>query len=105
MKHDKVYDIKLTFFQGPVRLLFDSYRADHSRAITLVDARDGEPVGIATVCVEGSNLAPNEVLIKSWSENDGMQQELRRLGIIGEVKRAVPTGFVSATVHDLLVNK
>lgn len=97
-------DVKLKHFQGPAFIIFDTYMADSSPHLQLISSRDYEPLAVCTTCVEGSNLQDKEVCIKSWSANEGMEEELIRLGIIGPRKRVVPAGFAEATVHDLLIN-
>ena len=98
----KTYHIKTMYYTGKVKIIKMKYAEDNSIALQLVDAEDGEPVARATVCLRHSALAPNEVLLRGWSENEGLPEELERLGIVGPVKRFIPTGFVEATVHDLL---
>lgn len=79
----------------------------HPHAITLSGAPTepyaGEPIATATVYIEGAKLAPDEVCIKSWSKNSTMVEALQKAGIIGPTLRLVPTGFVTASVHKLLV--
>lgn len=100
-----IYTLQLPWYRGKVRLTFEEYHRDKSLVMQFTCARTGEPIATPTVCVPGSNLEPLEVCIKSWSENEGMMEELQRLGIIGPLKRLVATGWVMASVHDLLVSK
>jgi hypothetical protein len=99
------YKFNLHYHKGPAELVFSKYAADGSTAIQLYDPRDKEPIACATVCLVAYNIKPEagEVIIKSWSENEGMAGEMQRLGIIGPAKRTVPAGYCEATVHDLLV--
>ena len=78
--------------------------AGGSTAIYLVDAVDGEPVATATVNVEGvsENLPPSEVLIKDYSENEGMMDALVAAGLACDTGRRVPTGYVTVPVARLL---
>lgn len=94
------FKLNARYIKGNVTLKFDRYALDNSLALMLMRP-DGQTAARATVYVRGSNLKEGEVLIKSWSENEGMAEELERLGIIGPVKRHVPTGHVQATVHNL----
>lgn len=73
------------------------------RALMLIDAVDGSPIAKATVNIPEQPLAKNEVFIKGWSENEGMQAVLIKAGVIGPEKRRVPTGFAEATVHECLL--
>ena len=78
--------------------------AGGSKAIYLVDAADGEPVATATVNVEGvsEKLPDREVLIKDYSENEGMLEALARAGLVEDTGRRVRTGYVAVPVARLL---
>jgi hypothetical protein len=56
--------------------------------VTLVDAENGEEYLTATVNIMGSNLAPDEVLIKDYSENEGIYKALLKGFYIGIRKQA-----------------
>lgn len=99
------YTIKTPYYEGTVTLRWDKYMSDGTPALLLVETKMHEPVATASVSIAGSNLQPKEILIKGWSENDGIPQELIRLGIIGPVKRVVSSGYVAATVHDILIER
>lgn len=72
------------------------------KAMKLFDSKNGMPILIATVDLP-VHLEEDEILIKNWSENEGVLEELQRLGLIGEVLEEVPTGFVKAHKVKLLV--
>ena len=78
--------------------------AGGARAIYLVDAADGEPVATATVNVEGVSevLPETEVLIKNYSENEGMLNALVEARLVEDTGRRVPTGYVTVPVVRLL---
>ncbi len=99
------YKLQLPWYRGKVELEFNKYHVDKSTVMQFYCVRTREPIATATVCVAGSNLEENEVCIKSWSENEGMMEELQRLGIIGPLKRMVATGWVMTSVYALLVSK
>jgi hypothetical protein len=61
-------------------------------------------IAVATVNLPDVDLAPDEVIIKNWSENEGMLETLHNEDIIGPVLRIVKTGFVEAYVCQLLIN-
>jgi hypothetical protein len=71
-------------------------------ALELIDAEDGMSVATASVNIPEASLKDDEILIKSWSENEGMTNVLIKAGIIGPAIGQVPTGFVHATKHKLL---
>jgi hypothetical protein len=72
-------------------------------AITLFDLEDGEPVSTATVAVRDS-IGSNEVVIKDYSENEGMLEVLQKAGVVSEPKRVISSGYVDLFVCDLLVD-
>lgn len=73
---------------------------DGTPAIDIL-TEDGEPYVRLTVCVPGTKLAPNEFLVKDWSENLPTFNRLQALGLIKPTGRTVPTGFVQAKVCTL----
>jgi hypothetical protein len=56
----------------------------------------------ATVALE-QLPAEGHVFIKDWSENSGMLASLQAAGVIGDVVRVIPTGFVVAHEVPLLM--
>ena len=81
--------------------------AGGATAIYLVDTADGEPVATATVNVEGvsEKLPASEVLIKDYSENEGMMDALIAAGLVRDTGRRVPTGYVTVPVARLLYGR
>lgn len=73
---------------------------DGTPAIDIL-TEDGEPDLRLTVCVPGTKLAPNEFLVKDWTENAPTYALLVSLGVIKPTGRTVPTGFVQAKVCTL----
>jgi hypothetical protein len=71
-------------------------------AIRLIDSRDGDTIAVATVNLPNEKLNDNEVIIKDYSENEGILQSLQSASIISEPLRYVETGFVTCPVCTLL---
>jgi hypothetical protein len=71
--------------------------------IALIVRQDGHDYGIATVAVEGAKLHPDEVIIKDWGENMGIEAALRECGVIGPPLRFIRTGY--AIAHVCLLNR
>ena len=71
-------------------------------AILLIDAGDGERVAVATVNVPECPLAPDEILIKDYSENKGMAEWLNATGIVQLTGQEVPVGLTKAVKAKLL---
>lgn len=56
--------------------------------------------GKLTVNVAGQVLASDEVAIKTWSENEGVEKDLLLAGVIeGPVLRRIPSGFVEIPIY------
>ncbi len=62
-----------------------------------IGSADG-PVAIMSVRVPGTFLEDGEFLIKNWSENAQIFEELVAKGVLVPTGRTVPTGFVEAVV-------
>ena len=73
-------------------------------ALELVSARNNESLYVATVNVPEVVLQPNQLLIKNWSENEGILQFLIDNKIVSRSKQLVKVGagFVSADIVELL---
>lgn len=70
-------------------------------ALQLFDAKDMEPVATATVNLPDAPLEEYEVLIKDYSENEGMVDALVKAGLVTDTTKRVPTGFAAASVCQL----
>lgn len=71
-------------------------------AINLDDAYDDMPVATATVNVHDEELSRDEVIIKDYSENQGMLEFITR-NSIGMFVRTIVTGHVACPVVKLLM--
>lgn len=74
------------------------YSNNNRTALLLIDAEDGEPVATATVNLPEVEMAPGEVAIKNWSENEGMVEVLVQAGVIEPPHREIALGYVIAPV-------
>ena len=80
-----------------------SHYFNYNVRLQLMDIDDGMPVATATVNTE-QVLANNEVLIKDYSENEGLYQALIDSHVIHPGHRTIKTGHVDVQVC-YLVNK
>lgn len=83
-------------------LKFGKYRNDRL-VIELIDAKDESPALVATVNLPNVNLGDKEIIIKDYSENEGVLKALQEKKIVGPIKRNIPTGWVLVPVVDLLI--
>lgn len=93
-------DFQVEFKDWKCHTLIDRYPNDRL-AITLQDKEGGSPVARATVNLPNTSLDGDEVIIKDWSENEGMVTALREANVIEEVSFEVETGYVTAKVCKL----
>jgi hypothetical protein len=66
--------------------------------LTVVDAMTGEPLLTVTTNIPGYRPEPGYVVIKDWSENEGVLAALFQAGIIGAAESVVPAGYCKAFV-------
>jgi hypothetical protein len=71
---------------------FGNY-AQGGTAVWLIDDETGEPVTNVTSWIPG--LAPDEIAIKNYSENEGMLNAFLATGLINPPHRHIHSGFVS----------
>ncbi len=86
-----------------LRLVLDSYKGG-ARAIRVVhdDEELGEePYGVLTVNLPGTALGEDEILVKTWSENEPFRAPALASGLFEDTGRRVPTGFVAAEIWRL----
>lgn len=67
-------------------------------ALELIDAEDGETVMVATVNIPDAMIEKDELIIKNYSENEGVLEALQKEGIVGPIIKTVRTGFVTCPV-------
>jgi hypothetical protein len=72
-------------------------------ALILEDPEDGERIEVATINIPEEFLSKNEVIIKDYSENEGMLDTLMKAGIISGPKRYVESGYIKAPICELLI--
>ena len=84
-------------------ILKKGYYSNGRIAIQLIDAKDHSLVAVATVNLPDVELNPGEIIIKNYSENEGMLNVLYDAKIIGPVLRMVKTGFVECPIVQLLI--
>lgn len=72
----------------------------HARGFTRYDcvSETGEPWGTLSKILPGVKLAPGEVLIKTYSENEPFRQPLLDSGLFEDTGRRVPSGFINLEV-------
>jgi hypothetical protein len=86
---------KLTAHEQSYNVTIELNKYSNGRtAIQLNDTLSGEPYTTATVNIDHVLLADNEVLIKDYSENEGMLDFLIKNNIVTPTPNGVQSGFV-----------
>ena len=86
-----------------VELVLGTYADDGSIAMMFVDEVQ-QPVLTATVCLSGSGAPEtpeNHVWLKTWSENDGVDDWLEDANIVSLTGKVHPCGYAVAELAEL----
>jgi len=90
------------FYKGKLcELQLDYYTDTGNKSIRLIDILDGSAVAKATTNVEGVKLPANEVMIKDYTENEGMLKALQNSEVVGQTLYTVHSGFEDIPVVTL----
>jgi hypothetical protein len=92
----------IRFNEWDCRLRFNRYTGNDRLAILLV-TEDGEPLLTATVNVPCYPLEDDEVMIKSYAENDGVLECLTDVGVIAPTGKTLEVGHAIAHVCRFLM--
>lgn len=100
----KLESMPVTFKGETLVAFFGKMYSNRRRAIELVDSM-GLPYAKATVNIPEAELEDDEVLIKNWSENEGISEMLQSEGITEDTGKRVPTGGhgCEAEIHKFLL--
>lgn len=79
------------------------YRSNDRICIELTNVETGEPVAIATVNIPNYDLIAGHVLIKDYSENEGIAEILVHAKVIEPTIEVINTGFVTVKLYKLLI--
>jgi hypothetical protein len=76
-----------------VHVVKDRYVSSNQMALMLIDADTGEAVATASVnIISELQIQPDQVLIQTWSENEGMLEFLVSNGIVEPTDTGVLVG-------------
>lgn len=101
-----MHNIRLKYFDGAVIFRFAKY--GNGAPALLLESPGGSGLAIATVNVHGPGYPPkgvipaeNSLIIKSWSENEGMADALMHIGFLEPIHQMYPVGYKEATEHKM----
>lgn len=83
---------------------YSNNRIAISYSIIEDEAMGPEPALTATINLPDVPLAADEVIIKDYSENEGIYRCMLKAGVIGPELRRVSSGWITAPVCKLLIN-
>lgn len=85
-------------YGGEGRVHFGVY--DNGRlALLLLDEHTGGRIAVATVNIPHVQLkSPKYVILKGWSENDGLPEAFEKAGVLSRTGETVPAGRVFAEI-------
>lgn len=72
-------------------------------ALELVNVKNDEPILVATINIPEIHIENDEVVIKNYSENDGVLDVLVKAKIISLPIRYTTTGLISSPICKLLL--
>ena len=93
---------KIKFQDWNCLLEFSEYQNNGRTAITLIDETDGSPITTATINMPNVSLNDDEVIIKDYSENEGILNALLINGVVELTGKSVDTGFVNCEICKLI---
>lgn len=93
-KTDKV----VKFGEWNCKVQTHKYNNNGRVALVLVDANNGEYIATATINVPEIDLAPDEVIVKDYSENEGLLACLLRARVVKLSGRYVNHGFCKSPI-------
>lgn len=92
-------DAQTKYTKGDFDVWLSAYNSNGRPALVLADRDTGEAICTASVNIDAAPV--NELLIKSYSENEGVRELLESRNVIGEAYAEYRTGFVTVTAHVL----
>ena len=95
--------LKTKYGEYDVELKWERYAINDRPCMKFIDKKDGEVIVISTVNLPHVRLDANQVLIKDYSENEGILQALIDLKIVEDTGIKVSAGYVEVSVCKLLV--
>jgi hypothetical protein len=90
---NKTFELKLAYYTFPNCYFVPSrYSSNNNLALKI----ESEDKGLICVCTVNPDekLSDDVICIKNYSENEGMVEFLKNMGIIGDMVKVIPSGWV-----------
>jgi hypothetical protein len=91
--------MKIRFYNEECDILFGTYSSGRI-SISLM-CSDGELMARATIDCPEIQLKKNEVIIKDYSENEGILSALVEYGVVVDTGKRVPVGYAEGVICKL----
>lgn len=89
-------------FYRDVTVTRSQYLSDPDTLALVANTADGEPLAAFSVNIVGDPPSPGCVWVKTWSEGEGVLEQLERLGVLRRTGRTAKAGFAVAREARLL---
>lgn len=89
--------VKSKYYNGRTALELVAWQDDEANEVF-----EGEPIATCTVNMPNIELKENEVIIKDYSENEGLLATLLDHNVIKLTERVVDTGWVTCHICELI---
>jgi hypothetical protein len=94
----------ITFMGMTLDVHVTKYSINQSMCLMLIDPVTQEHMGTASSYIEDTILAPGQVCIKDYSENQGIMLALQEAGLISESLRYVRSGMARYPVVKVFID-
>jgi len=71
-------------------------------AVQLVDAKTSEPFATLTVNIPQATVSDNEIIVKTWTENEPVARAAFESGLFHDTGKRIPTGFSQAQIWKVI---
>ncbi len=88
-----------------VELVWETYQNNQRDRLSIVDAETKESLVTASVNLPEIELLEGEMLIKDYSENEGVLLGLVNAGVVEHTGKEVPIGYVTIPIVKILKQK
>lgn len=87
--------------KGEILTIYETKYLGGAKAIELLDSNE-EPYTRLTTNIPGTPLKENEILVKTWSENEEVADSALKSGIFRDTGKRVRSGWVEAQVWQMI---
>lgn len=99
MNIEAIKNVRFKVFDTPVKFIINNYQKGNSLALQLItDDEMQEPYATLTVNFPGAALNDDEIIVKTWSENEAVAAAALGTGLFEDTGKRIEAGFVVAEV-------